>query len=77
MGFMGTSRNAVLTQVWVAMCIYLVLAFMKFMAKLGLSISRILRLLQINLFKRRDLSQLLKPDDYRQLQPDNKQLCLI
>ena len=75
--FLGTSRNAVLTQVWVAMCVFLILAFMKFMAGLGFSISRILRLLQINLFERRDLMKLLKPDDYQQHNQNNHQLCLI
>lgn len=75
--FLGTSSNAVLTQVWVAMCVYLVLAFMKFMAGLGRSISCILRLLQINLFERRDLIKLLKPDECRLHQQNNAQLCLI
>ena len=28
--FVGTSRNAVMTQVWTAMCIYLILSYIKF-----------------------------------------------
>ena len=28
--FIGTSKNAVLTQIWIALCIYLLLAFIKF-----------------------------------------------
>ena len=32
--FIGTSRNAVLTQIWVAMCVYLILAFIKLRSKL-------------------------------------------
>ena len=58
--FLGTSHNAVFTQILVAMCIYLILAFMKFMAKLGLSFQKILRLLKISLFERRDLKERLK-----------------
>ena len=27
--FVGTSKNAVLTQIWIAMCVYLILAFLK------------------------------------------------
>ena len=60
--FLGTSRNAVLTQIWVAMCMYLLLAYIKFMSTLGLGMQQILRLLQLNLFERRDLQSLLRGD---------------
>ena len=64
--FFGTSTNAVLTQLWIALCVYLLLSFIKFKARLGISITRILRLLHLNLFERRSLTDLLKPPD-RQL----------
>jgi hypothetical protein len=59
--FLGTSRNAVLTQVWIALCVYLLLAFLKFRAKLCISMQQMLRLLQLNLFERRNLIELFKP----------------
>jgi len=59
--FLGTTSNAVLTQVWIALCVYLMLAYLKFKAKLGSSMHQILRLLQLNLFARRDLIELFKP----------------
>jgi Transposase DDE domain/Domain of unknown function (DUF4372) len=59
--FLGTSRNAVLTQIWIALCVYLLLAFLKFRAKLGISMQQMLRLLQLNLFERRNLIELFKP----------------
>lgn len=31
--FLGTSQNAVLTQIWVAMCYYLLLSYIKFQTK--------------------------------------------
>ena len=61
--FYGTCANAVLTQIWIVLCVYLLLSFIKFKAKLGLSITRILRLLRLNLFERRSLTELLKPPD--------------
>ena len=61
--FLGTSPNAVLTQLWIALCVYLLLSYFKFMAKYRGSISEILRLLQLNLFERRPLADLLKPPD--------------
>lgn len=60
--FFGTSKNAVMTQIWIAMCMYLLLAFIKFSSKLNHSLQQILRLLQLNLFERRDLLQLIKGD---------------
>lgn len=44
--FLGTSRNAVMIQLWIALCAYLVLAFLKFRSKLGQSMQQVLRLLQ-------------------------------
>jgi hypothetical protein len=59
--FLGATSNAVLTQVWIALCAYLILAYLKYKAKLGSSMQQILRLLQLNLFARRDLIELFKP----------------
>ena len=44
--FYGTSRNAVLTQIWIAMCAYLLIALLKFQSKIDLSMQKIFRLLQ-------------------------------
>ena len=60
--FLGASKNAVLTQLWIAMCMYLLLAYIKFCNKLSLSFQQILQMLQLNLFERRDLMTLLKGD---------------
>lgn len=60
--FVGTSRNAVLTQLWIAMCIYLLLAWIKFCNRIHSSIQQMIRLLQLNLFERRDLLPLLRGD---------------
>ncbi|MCE1169675.1 MAG: IS4 family transposase, partial [Sphingobacteriia bacterium] len=59
--FLGRSPNAVPTQLWIALCVYLLLAFLKFKSRLGQSLTQILRLLQLNLFERRNLIELFKP----------------
>jgi len=61
--FLGTSKNAVLTQIWIAVCVYLILAYIKFSATLNITMQQILRLLQLNLFDRRNLISLFKPPD--------------
>ena len=68
--FVGTSKNAVMTQIWIALCVYLLIAFTKFQAKLKQSMQQILRLLQLNLFEKRDLMALLRGDP-----PINKFKC--
>ena len=60
--FIGTSKNAVLTQIWVAMCVYLLIAFLKFQSRIGRSLQQIVRILQLNLFEKRDLMALLRGD---------------
>jgi hypothetical protein len=60
--FLGTSRNAVMTQIWIAICVYLLLAYLKFASRISRSMQQILRLLQLNLFDRRDLRGLLVGD---------------
>ena len=59
-GFLGTSRNAVLTQIWAALCISLLIAYLKFISRAVLSPQQIARLLQLNLFLKRELLALLK-----------------
>jgi putative transposase len=75
--FVGTSKNAVMTQIWIALCIYLLLAFLKFQSKLQKSTQQILRLLQMNLFEKRDLMALLRGDPPCENQPDINQMVLL
>jgi hypothetical protein len=75
--FIGTSKNAVMTQIWIALCVYLLLAFIKFQSKLNKSMQQILRLLQLNLFEKRDLMALLRGDPLRDNQSAFNQLALL
>ncbi len=75
--FVGTSKNAVLTQIWVAMCVYLILAFIRLQSKLTKSMQQILRLLQLNLFEKRDLMALLRGDPFRNNEPCINQMALL
>ena len=68
--FIGTSKNAVLTQIWIAMCVYLLIAFLRFQSKLTKSMQQIIRVLQLNLFEKRDLMSLLRGDPIKQAPPN-------
>ena len=65
--FLGTSKNAVWTQLWIALCVYLVISYLKFATRLSASLQQILRLLQLNLFERRGLIPLLRGHPPRSL----------
>jgi len=75
--FFGTSRNAVLTQIWIAICIYLMIAILKFESAITISLQQILRLLQLNLFEKRDLLALLRGDLIRTDQVPSNPLGLL
>ncbi|WP_295624604.1 IS4 family transposase [uncultured Nitrosomonas sp.] len=75
--FVGTSKNAVMTQVWIAVCVYLLLAFIKFQSKMSKSMQQILRLLQLNLFEKRDLMALLRGDSLIDENANNYQMDLV
>ena len=75
--FIGNSKNAIMTQIWVALCTCLLLAYIKFSARLGWSLQKIIRVLQLNLFMRRDLLALLRGDPPPDKGPAHSQMALI
>jgi IS4 transposase len=75
--FIGTSKNVVMTQIWIAVCVYLLLAFIKFQSKMNKSMQQILRLLQLNLFEKRDLIALLRGDPPINKYANNCQMDLL
>ena len=75
--FVGTSKNAVMTQIWIALCMYLLLAFLKFQSKLTKSMQQILRLLQLNLFEKRDMMALLRGDPPPDTVADPNQMVML
>lgn len=61
--FVGVSNNAVITQIMVAMCAYLLLAYLKFTAKFKQTLQQMIRLIRVNVFIRRSLYELFIPPD--------------
>ncbi len=55
--FYGRSVNAVKTQVWIAVCVYLLVAIVRKELKIDRSLSEILQILSISLFEKTPLSQ--------------------
>ena len=59
--FVGNSKNAVLTQIWVALCTYLLMSYLRFVSQTAWSVQRIMRVLQASLFANNDLMALVRP----------------
>jgi len=62
--FVGTSKNALLSQLWVALIAYLLLCYLKFRSKFGWSLYTLCSILPTNLFSRRNLWDWLKAPFY-------------
>lgn len=56
--FLGTSRNAVWSQIWIAMIVYLLIWLTKALQGLTVSPQRIMQVLKVTLFDRKTISEL-------------------
>lgn len=75
--FLGNSKNAVLSQVYVAMIAYLLLAHQMFLSKIGLSLYYLARLIHGNLFHKGEIVDLIKPCRKQEKVCNSIQLQLI
>ena len=57
--FLGTSENAVKTQIWIAVCTYVLIAIVKKRLKLSHSLYEILQILSLTMFETTPIDQLL------------------
>lgn len=59
--FLGTSENAVKTQIWIAVCTYVLIAIVKKRLHLSHSLYEILQILSLTMFETTPINQLLTP----------------
>ena len=76
--FYGTSENAVKTQIWIAVSVYLMVAIIRKRLKIEASLYTMLQIMSVSVFERTELNQLLTFYDYKNSTADNsKQLNLF
>ena len=76
--FYGTSKNAVKTQIWIAISMYVLVAIIKKRLDLDRSLYTILQILSVTAFEQVPMIQVLTNCDYRAIEGDSaKQLLLI
>jgi hypothetical protein len=75
--FFGTSDNAVKTQVWIAVCIYVLVAILRKELRVELSLSQMLQVLSVNVFEQVPLAELFaKSASYTETPDLHNQLML-
>jgi hypothetical protein len=57
--FYGTTENVVYTQIWIAVCTYLMVACLNKTHRVEESLSRILQILSVNIFQKQPVNELL------------------
>lgn len=76
--FYGTTENAVKSQIWIAVSIYVLVAIIKKRLKIDASLYTILQILSVTIFEKMPLSQVLTEMGYKTELTDNcKQLKLF
>ena len=76
--FYGTSENAVKTQIWIAVTVYVLVAILKKRLNLSCSLYTFLQVLSVNMFERTPILQLVSDvDELNELDPNFNQLNLF
>ena len=76
--FFGTTENAVKTQIWIAVSVYVLVAIIKKRLQLEISLYTILQVLSVTIFERLPLLQVLTELDYKIIKHETyKQLNLF
>jgi hypothetical protein len=69
--FYGTSENAVKTQIWIAVSVYVLVAIVRKRLMLPISLYQILQILSVTLFEKTPILQALQPSDSQENIFDN------
>lgn len=75
--FFGTSENAVKSQIWIAVSVYVLVAILKKRLNLSASLYEILQILSLTLFERTPLDQLLARITPSSDQPENPNQLIL
>jgi hypothetical protein len=76
--FFGTSKNAVKTQIWIAICVYVLVATIRKRLNINMELYSILQILSVSMFEKIPLSRLLNDcDNALQNNEDCNQLLLF
>ena len=75
--FYGTSENAVRTQVWIAIAVYVLVAIVKKRLNLEHSLHSVLQMLSVSLFEKIPIQQVLLQPEYDEINADTRNQLIL
>jgi len=63
--FYGNSKNAVKTQIWIAICVYVLIAIVKKRLNLGITLYTFLQIISVSVFEKEPILQIVTNSDYK------------
>ena len=75
--FYGTSENAVKTQIWTAVAVYVLVAIIKKRLNINLSLYTMLQILSVSVFEKMPLVQILTDNDYNMKQTNTTNQLIL
>ena len=75
--FFGTSENAVKTQIWIAISVYVLIAILKKRLNLDNSLYTILQILSVTSFEQSPIIQVLTDSTYKNIEDDSANQLLL
>ena len=75
--FYGTSENAVKTQIWIAVSVYVLVAIVRKRLGLEISLYQILQILSVTLFEKTPILQALQASDSQNDLPDSSNQLIL
>lgn len=75
--FWGESQNAVKTQIWIAVCTYVLVAILKEKLQISKSMNEILQILSVSPFDKTPVNQLLATQSLQKQDPDNSNQLIL
>ena len=75
--FFGTSENAVKTQIWIAVSVYVLVAIVRKRLSLEVSLYQILQIFSVTLFEKTPILQALRASDSQEELPANANQLIL
>jgi hypothetical protein len=75
--FWGESPNAVKTQIWIAVCTFVLVAILKEKLKISQTMNEILQILSVSIFDKTPVNQLLSVRPLHNVNPDNSNQLIL
>ena len=75
--FWGESANAVKTQIWVAVCTYVLVAILREKLKISQTMNEVLQILSVSVFDKTPVSQLLIKEQLQNQNPDDSNQLIL